>query len=268
MSILALASAGSSPGVTTLAVALTLQWPRPCLLTEADVSKPSSVIPGLLQGAMPPDTGLMGIAQASSMEPLTDTHIFDFAVDLHTQLGTDNPDTPRLLLPALSEPAGARRMRSFWSDLLRVLRGLEAQPVDSVIDLGRIEDVHGRDDLVSDSDHLCLITRSDLGSVAAVKAWLPELEAQRASRGAGATISVVVVEDVAQKVESREIAKYLGVPVMGRIPHVSQAAAFYSGGARVSRRGMRALDSAVAGAGASLVQAMDKRRAVMEGETL
>mgnify|MGYP002649845033 CR=1 FL=1 len=60
MSTLAVASAGTIPGVTTIALALTLAWARPVMLVEADVSKPSAVVAGLLQGALPADAGLMG----------------------------------------------------------------------------------------------------------------------------------------------------------------------------------------------------------------
>lgn len=268
MSILSIASVGSSPGVTTLTVALSLQWARPSLLVEADVSKPSSVVPGFLQGAMPADSGLMGVAQTSGMDPVSEADVFDFAVDLMAARGIDAEGQPsRLLLPALSEPVGARQMRSFWTDLMRVLRQLGEKPVDTLIDLGRIEEMHGRTDLVTDSDHLCLLMRSDLGSVAAVKTALEDLEADRASRGAGGTISLVVVDELAHKLSSREISKFLGAPVIGRVPHAPQAAAFYSGGARVGKRPLRRFDAAAHSIGATLVQTMDQRRAEMEGET-
>lgn len=230
MSTLAIASAGTSPGVTTTALALTMAWARPVMLVEADVSKPSAVVAGLLQGGLPADAGLMGVAQAAGVEPVTEQDIWDFSVPLPQQ---SDQELGRWLLPALSEPAAARQMRSFWTDLLRVLRSLDAHPVDAIVDLGRIEDRHGRHDLILDTDHLALVVRSDLASVAALGAYLPEIEADRASRGASETISVIVVEDLAQKISSSQIARYLGVPVAGRIPHAAQAAAALSGGARV-----------------------------------
>lgn len=262
MSTLAVASAGTSPGVTTTALALTMAWARPVMLVEADVSKPSAVVAGLLQGALPADAGLMGVAQTAGIEAVTEQDIWDFSVPLPQQ---SDEELGRWLLPALSEPAAARQMRSFWTDLLRVLRGLDAHPMDAIVDLGRIEERHGRHDLILDTDHLALVVRSDLASVAALGAYLPEIEADRASRGASETISVIVVEDLAQKISSSQISKYLGVPVAGRIPHAAQAAAALSGGARVTTRTRRPLEAAARAATATLVQSINNRRALMEG---
>ena len=157
-----------------MALALTLAWARPVMLVEADVSKPSAVVAGLLQGALPADAGLMGVAQTAGIEAVTEQDIWDFSVPLPQQ---SDEELGRWLLPALSEPAAARQMRSFWTDLLRVLRGLDAHPMDAIVDLGRIEERHGRHDLILDTDHLALVVRSDLASVAALGAYLPEIEA-------------------------------------------------------------------------------------------
>lgn len=46
MAIVYLTSATGAPGVSTLATALTLHWPRPALLLEADTSTTSHLIPG------------------------------------------------------------------------------------------------------------------------------------------------------------------------------------------------------------------------------
>ena len=154
MSTLAIASAGTIPGVTTTALALTMAWARPVMLVEADVSKPSAVVAGLLQGALPADAGLMGVAQTAGIEAVTEQDIWDFSVPLPQQ---SDEELGRWLLPALSEPAAARQMRSFWTDLLRELRGLDAHPMDAIVDLGRIEERHGRHDLILDTDHLALV---------------------------------------------------------------------------------------------------------------
>lgn len=263
MSTVAIASLGASPGVSTCAVALALSWSQPVLLVEADVSKPSSVVAGLMQGSLPADAGLMGVAQSSGMHAVSEQDVWDFAVSLNQ---SEDDEVGRWLLPALSEPAAARGMRSFWSDLLRLLRGMSNQPLDTLIDLGRIENRTGRDDLVTDTDHLLIVVRSDLASVAAAKAHLPEIEQDRASRGASGTISLVVVEDMAQKVSSAEIAKFLGAPVVGRIPHAPVPAARYSGGRPVRARALRGFNRSVAAVEASVHQQIDKRRMMMEGK--
>ncbi len=262
MSTLSIASVGTSPGVTTTALAIVAAWSRPVLLVEADVSKPSSVVAGLMQGELPADAGLMGVAQASGLAAVTEQDLWDFAVPLPQE---KDQELGRWVLPALPEPAAARQMSSFWTDLLRVLRGLDSHSMDAIVDLGRIEDRHGRRDLISGTDHLTVLVRSDLPSVAALSSYLSDLEQERASRGASETISVIVIEDLAHTLPSGQISRFLGVPVLGRIPHAPQAAAAYSGGARVSARTRRNLDSAARSTAAALVQQIDKRRAVVEG---
>lgn len=264
MSTLSIASLGTSPGVTTTAVGLAYAWTRPVILVEADVSKPSSVVAGLMRGTLPADGGLMGVAQSSALQPVTEQDLWDFALSLNH---SEAEEIARWVLPALSEPAAARNMHSFWPELLRVLHELDTHPVDSIVDLGRIEEAYGRHDLITDTDHLTLVVRSDLGSVAALNAYLPQIEADRAARGSSETISVLVAEDLAHRLPSRQISKFLGIPVLGRIPHAPQAAAGLSGGARVSARARRGLESSLRAAAAALIQQMASRRAVMEGPT-
>ncbi|MFI5825460.1 hypothetical protein ACIA8I_41400 [Streptomyces rishiriensis] len=262
MSTLAIASVGTSPGVTTLAVGLAMSWTRPVMLVEADVSKPSAVVAGLMRGTLPADGGLMGVAQASGMQQVSEQDLWDFALSLNDQA---SDEIGRWVLPALSEPAAAKNMASFWPELVRALRELNAHPVDSIVDLGRIEDRHGRHDLIADTDHLSLVVRTDLSSVAALNTALPALEADRAARGSSETISVIAVEDVAHRIPSGQIAKFLGVPVVGRIPHAPQAAASFSGGARVSSRTRRGLEGSLRATAAALIKQLDSRRALMEG---
>ena len=138
MSVLTLASFGTSPGVTTAAVAMTLSWPRPVLLVEADASKPSSVLAGWLQGSIPADSGLIGVAQASFHRTISEQDVWDQAVEL----SGSEAATARWLLPAIAEPRAARGMRSFWADLFAVLRRISEQDVDVIIDAGRAEAVY------------------------------------------------------------------------------------------------------------------------------
>lgn len=248
MSILTLASFGTSPGVTTTAVAMTMSWPRPVLLVEADVAKPSAVLSGWLQGSLPADSGLMGVAQSSFQRVVSEQDIWDYAVELAPR----QDDVPaRWLLPAIAQPRAARGMRSLWPDLLAALRLISAQDVDVIIDAGRAEEAYGRDPLWSDSDHLAVLLRSDLTSVAALRPYLPSLAQARMERGAADTTSLVVIEDRAQKLPSKDISTVLDAPVRGRLPYSPEAAAHFGGGAgsqartRAYTRAVSALNAAV-----------------------
>lgn len=64
MSVVLLTSAGHSPGVTSLAVALTVTWPEPVLLVDANSEPDQSVLAGYLQGVDPAGSGLGGLLQA------------------------------------------------------------------------------------------------------------------------------------------------------------------------------------------------------------
>ena len=58
MSIILFTSLSGSPGVTTSAVAATVNWHRPAMLIEADTSKTSSIHPGYLRGEIDHSRGL------------------------------------------------------------------------------------------------------------------------------------------------------------------------------------------------------------------
>ena len=50
MAVIVMTSAAGAPGTTTAALTMALQWPRRCLLVEADPAG-SSLVPGWLGGA-------------------------------------------------------------------------------------------------------------------------------------------------------------------------------------------------------------------------
>lgn len=260
MSILTLASFGTSPGVTTTAVAMTMSWTRPVLLVEADVSKPSAVLSGWMQGSLPADSGLMGVAQSSFQRVVSDQDVWDYAVELSPAQGGS---PARWLLPAIAQPRAARGMRSLWPDLLAALRLVSAQDVDVIIDTGRAEEAYGRHPLWSDSDHLGVVVRSDLTSVAAVRSYLPTLAQARMERGAADTTSLIVVEDRAQKLPSKDISKVLDTPVRGRLPYSPEAAAHFGGGAG-SRARTRAFTRSISALNAALGDALRARQELIQ----
>jgi hypothetical protein len=71
MALIVLTSSRGAPGVTTIALALALLWPRPSVLLEADVSGSSSVAAGCLRGTLGPQRGLINLAVAHRAGTLT-----------------------------------------------------------------------------------------------------------------------------------------------------------------------------------------------------
>jgi hypothetical protein len=61
MSLIVLASASGSPGVTTTALGLALTWPRPVLLVEADPTGGSAVAAGYLRGQLVPPEAMLDL---------------------------------------------------------------------------------------------------------------------------------------------------------------------------------------------------------------
>jgi hypothetical protein len=64
MSLIVLASASGSPGVTTTALGLALGWPRPALLVEADPTGGSAIAAGYLRGSVVPPEAMIELAMA------------------------------------------------------------------------------------------------------------------------------------------------------------------------------------------------------------
>ena len=62
MAVIALCSASGSPGVTTTAVALAWNWPRPVMLVEADPVGGSAILAGTFQGMREYRSGLVELA--------------------------------------------------------------------------------------------------------------------------------------------------------------------------------------------------------------
>ncbi len=58
----------ASPGATTVAAALTLTWPRPVLLVDADPAG-GDVVPGLLPGRVSTESGLLSWSVATRHLP-------------------------------------------------------------------------------------------------------------------------------------------------------------------------------------------------------
>ena len=103
MPIIVLTTAAGAPGASTTALGVTLSWPGPALLVEADPAG-TSLVPGWFRGAIDPqERNIVNLALVERAEDLTEA-IFDQAVSIAV---VDDDEHQRLALLGLIEPVQA-----------------------------------------------------------------------------------------------------------------------------------------------------------------
>lgn len=225
MTVLLLGSVAGAPGVTTTAVALTVAWPRPVVLVEAAATGASAILPGYLAGRIAHTHSIVDAAVAARVGPLADA-LPDMLIPL--------PPSPNArLLAGLTRPEQGATLFAAWPALCDALadaaRTLE---VDLIIDAGRLGLVGAPQPMLPVSDHVLLVTGSDLPALHAARAWLPALRAQLIDTS---RLGLLVVGD-ARPYTAREIRRHLGAEVVGVIDHDPPGAAVWSHGAPTPRR--------------------------------
>ena len=227
MALIVLTSANGSPGVTTSALGLALSWPRPVVLVEADPTGARAIPAGYFGGAELP----------------TDHTIVDLAVS-HRQ-GTLAQDLPRMLMPIpeshvqlLCGPLNhyqARALDSLWDPLTGVLKSLERNGQDVIVDAGRLGLEGSAMKLITQADLGLLVTRSRLPALVAASSWALTLKEAYARTGGADNLGVLVVGQ-RQPYGAREVAKVLQLPVVSSLAWDPDAADVYALGAQHPRR--------------------------------
>lgn len=237
MAVIALVSAKGAPGVTTTALGLTLSWPRPVLLIEADVRGGSSVLAGWLRATVPHDRSLVDAAIAHH-----DGRLAEELPNYTISLPPDEPESPRRLLPAIPRANQRAPLTPMWAPLARLAAQLGADTgTDVIIDGGQLWIDQGPDALLNGADALLLVTRADLPAVTAAWAATGPLKAQLAAAGGGADCLALLLiggrshGPATSTYSVREIRDALGTPVLGRVAHDPAAAAVLHRGASIRR---------------------------------
>jgi len=251
MTVIALTSARGAPGVTTTALALTMAWPRPVLLLEADVSGSSSILAGYLGGTRAHDRGLVDLALAHRSGNLF-TSLQQSSVDL--------PGAKKWLLPGLVSPAQAANLRPVWDPLADVLSGLEREGMDVIVDAGRLGAEHGPVSLLRQAEVTLLVTRTSLPAIAATRARAKLLGEDLAQQGTGNDGFGLLLIGEGQPYNSREIVTAVGVPVIASIGWDPVHAEVYSVGASARRLESSTLTRSVTAAASSIQQLATRRR--------
>jgi hypothetical protein len=221
VSVLLLASAGHSPGVTGLGVALALTWPEPVLLVDANREPDQSVLAGHLQGVDPGGRGLGGLLQAHRERRALASCLDAMTLPLGAAEGHD-------FLPGFSSPGMVDLFGPVWAELGTTL---DADGRSVLVDAGRISPEGLPPGLVTACSGVVVVTGSRLVDLAALRLYLPLVVAAAGEERVG-----LVVVGPGRPYGSGEIGHQFGVPVWGKLAWQPAEAAVFSAGEPAPRR--------------------------------
>lgn len=268
MSMVTLTSIGTSPGITTTAVALAVEWPKPVILVEADISKPSSVIAGYMQCQISGKRGLSTLAEISAMSSVDRESILGSCVPL-TSTGEDE-GTENLLLPAISNPEAGHGITTMWGELAEELTAFEASGYDVIVDLGRWAGSKDRRIALAErADVLLYGLQPTFSALAALDYGKKSIEPLRDAVGRGDSSSAVLYQPVVGGSSTREVKKFLNMGISGEIPFAPKQAAVFSQGEPSSKRMMMrdSYMSAIRALRAKIFKDLDKTRELIQEES-
>jgi hypothetical protein len=227
MALIFLASIAGAPGATTTALMLAAQWPRAVMVVEADLSRPSSILPGFYRGQQDHSKGLTSVAIAHQNNQLEPEALWSQALQYAPN---------RFLVPGFSTIAGAAGSTpAFWSKLAQTFTGLEGSGVDVIIDAGRYGFKDPRGALLQQADFIGLVTKQHLPDVAAIASRRDDINAELAGVDHAERIRLILVEDQFKGYTNKEIADVVGIPVLTTLPWHPRTAAVVSLGEPANR---------------------------------
>ena len=234
MAIVALTAARRSPGVSTAALALALNWPRRVLLIEADVSGSSSILAGHLRSSVPHERGLVDLAIAHQQGKLSQ-RLSSISLPLPI---ADELSRVRFI-PGLTQAVQATSMPPVWPELAAIATSLENFGTDVIVDAGRLGTDSGPTALLRRTDVVLVLTRTQLAAVAATRAAVPKLRDDVSKPEGGAASIFIVTVGSGMPYTDTEIRAALATPVLGTVAWDPTAAEVYSDGATPNRRHSR-----------------------------
>ena len=242
--LIVLASASGSPGVTTTALGLTLNWHRPVLLVEADPTGSSAVFAGYFRGTQEPTGGLINLALAQRDGTLTEA--------LPRETLILDPSAPAeksaWFLPGIRSHEQAPSLLPLWEPLAEQLRALDRNGQDVIVDAGRLGLVGWPQQLIAASDLTLLVTRNSLPALAGARSWAKALHNRFSAVGGLSRLGALLVDEdgrwpavpsVVPRVRpypARQIAKALQIPVVASVEWDPEVAEVYSHGSRKPRK--------------------------------
>lgn len=221
MAVIALSSAKSA-GASTTALALTLTWPRPILLIEADPAG-SDLHTGFLRSRGRLDRGLLGAAMAVRRH--TDP------AALLEQATTLDERGERLLITGLTDPAQSPVAAAAWPALAAALRALPALGVhhDVILDCGRLDHRHAPAPLLTGADTIVLVLRPTITQLHRTLTHLPALRPSPPAPAPRLLLAAVGTSREVSEKTLRTLAAEAGAGYLGALPEDERAAAILSG---------------------------------------
>jgi hypothetical protein len=220
--VVALVSAGGSPGVTTAAIALALTWPAAAIVAECDPGG-GDILAGLLAGHVPAARGLMEHAIEAGRDRQS------AAIGLSTQLLPLDAALGKTLLPGLTDPRQAVGLAPAWP---AVAASLTAQPADVIADCGRLDAGTGQPTAVlEEAQIVALVLRPTLRQV-----WSARSRVEILTQLLDGTDRLVLMLTGPGTQTARDVAQALQVPVAAALPADIRTAALLSDGMGSHRR--------------------------------
>jgi len=226
VALIALTSASGSPGVTTTALGLALAWPRPVVLVDADPTGGRSIPGGYFRGTLNVQASIVDLAIAQ--------HRGELATTLSQSL-VQVPGSKVQLLCGPLRHNQARSLSSLWKPLATILRDLERNGQDVIVDAGRLGLEGMPFDLLTEADLTLLVTRSHLPALLGASSWVPDLLASFVQMGQFSRLQALLIGP-GRPYKAAEAQKVVEMPVLGDIAWDPDNAEVYSLGEAPSRR--------------------------------
>ncbi len=229
MTVILVASAGGSPGVTTTALGLALLWPRDVLLAEVDPHPSQVLLAGYLRGLAAGGRGLGGLAQSYRTQPENGPQ----QLAEQTLALTEQPGRRRCFLPGFTHPRGAVLFERYWPRLAGQLDDLGRIGTDAICDCGRLTADGLPPALLQHARAVLLLTRSDLPALAMLRLHLPELATATQQTASDLLLGVV---GAGRPYSGAEIARQLELPLLAELAWDPPTAATLRDGAPSPKR--------------------------------
>lgn len=226
MTVIVLVSAGHSPGVTTTAVGLTVAWPRPVLLVDADPHPSQAVLAGFLQGIDPYGKGLTAVLSAHRERRPLGPVLAEATLDL-VPAGDGGPS--RRFLPGFVNAGMVDLFAAAWPEFAAALGGATD---DVVVDAGRLGPRGLPPALAEVADLVLAVTRTSLVDLVALRLQAPALTALPSER-----LGLLLVGP-GRPYTAKEIAEQFQLEVAGSVDWAPEQARVWSHG-ELPTRGFR-----------------------------
>lgn len=222
MAVIAVVSAKGSPGATTTMVALTRAWARAhrgrrAIGIDFDPSG-GDVAAGALAGTAPGAAGVLALATRRKDAACPTVESAAVALD---------SDRAAALVPGVPDAARAGAIPLAWDVLSEALPELAGDGVDLIIDGGRLDGSAPVPRWLEAADRVLLVVRASLP-------WVNAAHRLAHACPAPARAALVVVE-APSPYSPREVARAVGLPLLGAIPHDPRSAAVHSDGTTPAR---------------------------------